>query len=178
MRDGILGLVLYLAHWLSPGDERVSIETEFNSRTEPNSVVFMCKMDASWNDQLEKLIDAGIPLKFKISYYSDKSDTVAFYRSLQFNMIDFTYSFIDSSAGKTNRSHPYPMVLLAFRDFCSWKIIIPYDATTCKVEARILPSRAEQLNRYVDMSKIWGRQEVFSVFNPSEKMKKGSKHHS
>jgi hypothetical protein len=178
MRDGILGLILYLTHWLSPGDDRVRIDTEFSGRTEPDKIVFICKMDPGWNDQLEKLIDAGIPLRFRISYYTDKSDTVAFYRSLQFNMIDFSYIYIDSTDTKNVRSHPYPMVLLALRDFCSWKIVIPYDATSCKVEAVILPSRAEQLNRFVDMSRIWGRQEVFSVFNPSEKMKKGSKRRS
>lgn len=172
MGDGLLGLLLYLGSWLSPEAERASLDTRFDRFINNQNVSFTCQMDIAWNRRLEQLVDAGIPLRFKIISFTDKSDTSLFYRSLYFDVVKYTYTFIDSSELKVTKSDSYPLVHLVLRDFCRWKMEIPEDASSCRIEVQILPSRAEQLNRVVDMSRIWGRQKVYLRFDPQEKIRR------
>jgi hypothetical protein len=170
--DGIIGFFLFFAHWLSPETGKAAIEVDFPKNKSPDAIICKCKLDIAWNKQLEQLIDAGIPLYYKIYHFSDKSDTVSFYRSLHFNMVDYTYSYTDSTENFRKKSKPYSLVDLALRDFCRWEISIPKNASVCKIEVNILPSKAEQLNKVVDMSRVWGQQKVFTVFNPKESIHK------
>lgn len=167
MNDGIIGLILYLAHWLSPGTGVSEIDIAFLKKAENNTSIFQCRLESADNDQLEQLIDAGIPLRFKFTNTIDDQDTVCFFRTLQFEMIDFTYTWTDSSNGKSTCSEKYSLIHLAMRDFCKWKLTIPQNTQSCRIEVAILPSRAEQLNKVVDMSKIWGQQKLLRTFNPS-----------
>jgi hypothetical protein len=170
MNNGLFGLILYLAHWLSPGTGVSEIDIAFFKKVENNACVFQCKLESVDNNQLEQLIDAGIPLRFKFTNTFNDQDTLIFYRTLQFEMIDFTYTWTDSSNGKSTCSEKYSLIHLAMRDFCKWKLTIPQTTQTCRIEVSILPSRAEQLNKVVDMSKIWGQQKLVRTFNPSAEM--------
>lgn len=171
-RDGILGFFLFFAHWLSPETGKATVDIDFKKIQQPHSAVFVCKMDIAWNKQLEQLIDAGIPLRFKIYHTSDKSDTVVFYRSLHFNMGEFTYTYTDSSSINYKKSKSYSLIELALRDFCKWELIIPDNADICKIAVEILPSKAEQFNKMVDMSRVWGQQKIVSSFDLQKKITK------
>jgi hypothetical protein len=168
MRDGLLGLILFLAHWIAPDNSRVRLSADFIGMDSKSAYQFECKMDIGWNRQMEQLVDAGIPLHFNILHYSSKEDSIQFKRTLNFDMIRFTYKFTDSTSQKTVTSSEYPLIQLALRDFCTWKITVPSGATLHRVEVQILPSRAEQLNRMVDMSRVWGRQKIIIQFIPQK----------
>jgi hypothetical protein len=167
VRDGLVGFFLFFAHWLSPQTEKASIAIDFHDYRTPEAVIFKCKLDIAWNKQLEELVDAGIPLQYRILHFSDKSDTVYFYRTLNFDMVHYTYNFTDSTEKATRRSKDYSLIDLALRDYCRWEIEVPNDAGACKVDVTIMPSKAEQLNKMVDMSRVWGQQKVSIGFDPS-----------
>ncbi len=173
MRDGLLGLILFIGHWLSPETGTASISVEF-LKDETLSYQFLCKFDIAWNRQLEQLVDAGIPLRFNIHCFSDKSDTLRFTRTLLFDMVNFTYNFLDSAAGTVKSSESYKLVHLALRDFCKWKFSVSKDANLCRVEIAILPGMARELNRVVDMSRVWGQQKIFYQFAPKKMLKPDS----
>jgi hypothetical protein len=168
--DGIIGFLLFFAHWLSPQTGKASVDADYVKLREPHCIVFKCKMDIAWNTQLEQLVDAGIPLNFKICWLVNSPDTISFVRSLHFNMVDYTYHFTDSVTGILKSSSDYSLVHLALRDFCKWEIVVPDSAPFCKVIVLILPSKAEQLNRMVDMSRVWGQQHIAISFNPLDKI--------
>jgi len=167
VRDGVVGFFLFFAHWLSPETGKADIDIDFNNYISTESIVYKCKLDIAWNNQLEQLVDAGIPLCYKISYYTDKSDTVSFYRSLHFNMVNYSYKFTDSTEQSVRKSKSYSLIDLALRDFCRWEILIPYNSSACRVDVSILPSKAAQLNKVVDMSRVWGQQKVTTAFDPN-----------
>ncbi|MFW5774995.1 MAG: hypothetical protein ACOCW2_01780 [Chitinivibrionales bacterium] len=171
IREGILGLLLFFSHWISPGSEQAFVEAEKVSRADQHYVI-SCRMDLAWSRQMEQLIDAGIPLRFRMRVTSDQQDSSVFFRTLRFNIVNYTYSFTDSSSDEMVRSKKYPMILLALRDFCRWNVVVSNNTGQCRVEASILPSRAEQLDRFVDMSKIWGRQKVSCVVDPRQQVDK------
>ncbi|MFP4417017.1 MAG: hypothetical protein ACOC41_05160 [Chitinivibrionales bacterium] len=166
IREGILGLLLFFSNWISPVKEQASLEVEKISRADKHYVI-QCEMDIAWNRQLEQLVDAGIPLRFRMQV-SSRKDSSVFFRTLSFNLADLTYSFLDSSSDQTVRSRQYPMILLALRDFCRWSMVVSTSSGECRIEAAILPSRAEQLNRLVDMSKIWGREKLICIIDPQK----------
>lgn len=173
MRDGLLGLILFLGHWLSPETGKASIDAMF-LRRESQYIQFQCDFDIAWNRQLEQLVDAGIPLRFNIVHCTDLMDTVQFTRTLNCDMVNFTYSFIDSSKEGVVKSHSYKFIPLALRDFSKWNFHINHEANVCKIEVAILPGLAIQLNRVVDMSRIWGQQKVLCQFNVQDKINKSN----
>ena len=175
MFEGLFGLILYLAHWLSPEADRASLAVHFSGFTETRAVQFQTQMDIAWNRRLEQLVDAGIPLRFRILSFTDQSDTSLFYRTLYFDMVKFTYHYIDSSAGRVSRSEHFSLIHFALREFSRWEITVPQQATMARIEVHILPSRAEQLDRMVDMSRIWGQQKVIFQFDPREKLHRRSR---
>ncbi len=174
MRDGLLGLLLFISHWLSPETGRAGIDADF-IKNETQCHQFLCKFDIAWNRQLEQLVDAGIPLGFNILCSSDKSDTLQFTRTLNFDMVNFTYFFIDSTADLIKKSENYTLVHLALRDFCKWKFSITKNASICRIEIMILPGIARELNRVVDMSRVWGQQKIFCQFEPQKKIEFASR---
>jgi hypothetical protein len=171
IKQGVVGLLLFTGNWLSPGDDNAAIAVASMNLSSPAVWRVSVKMEMSLSRQLEELIDAGIPLNFRFTAISDKADTADIIRSLRCNVADLTYTFTDSSSANVTTSKKYPMILLALRDFSRWEFTMPYEAVACAVEAEILYSSVSQLNRSVDMSKIWGHQKLRCGFALKE-MKK------
>lgn len=175
MKEGLLGLFLFLGHWLSPETDKASLDAFF-VKNDVQYIEFQCQFDIAWNDQLEQLVDAGIPLRFNIVHYIDSPpDTIAFTRTLYCDMVNFTYFYVDSSETTLEKSHTYSLVQLALRDFCRWNFYIDKRAISCKIEAAILPGVALQLNRVIDMSRVWGQQKVFCQFSIQDKVSTNAK---
>lgn len=170
--QGILGLALFISHWFMPLSDRAKLDIGFDRYDKNGAMVFVCKMDPAWNEKLEQLVDAGIPLRFKFQSYGEGSDTTILVRSLHYNIAKYTYHVNDSNALGRRNSKQYPMVLLALRDYCKWEIKVPPAATHYRAEACILPSKAERLNKMVDMSRVWGQQRVYVNFEPQKIAKK------
>jgi hypothetical protein len=63
------------------------------------------------------------------------------------------------------------MILLALKDFGSWNFTLPAKARQCHAEAVILYSNVSQLNRSVDMSRIWGHDRLKATFALEEAKK-------
>ncbi|MBD3420856.1 MAG: hypothetical protein GF398_12120 [Chitinivibrionales bacterium] len=167
-RDGLFGLILFISNWLSPGGERPELLVSSVSMQD-RAYYIQAGMEIAWNKQLGELVDAGIPLRFKISAFPDEGDTISFVRSLMFDIAEYTYTFADTLVqpveDSTHTSKSYPQVLLALRDFCRWHFKLDESASACRLEAELLPSRAEQLNRSVDMTPIWGQRKIYKVIS-------------
>lgn len=168
IKQGVIGLLLFTGNWILPENENAALSVESIKRIAPAEYQVITKMEMSINKQLEQLIDAGVPLNFRFTAVSDIGDTVSMVRSLRCNVADLTYSFIDSSMSAAKTSKRYPMILLALRDFSKWKFTLPSKAASCNAEAEILCSRVSQLNRSVDMSRIWGHQKLKVSFTLEE----------
>jgi hypothetical protein len=164
LRDGFVGLFLVLGHWLAPVDERPELRADLGVLDHGRREV-QCAISMAWNNELEALIDAGIPLRFRFMGVSDAGDSVSIIRSLRCDVVTMTYCFGDTApiSGANSISKKYPQVLMALRDFSRWSFTISADAGTCRIEADILPSTASRLNRTVDMSAIWGQKKLTKV---------------
>ena len=92
-------------------------------------------------------------------------------RSLRCNVADLTYTYLDSSANEVKTSKKYPMILLALRDYSRLEFVVSAPATECTIEAEILYSQVSQLNRSVDMSRIWGHQKIKTTVTLAETKK-------
>jgi hypothetical protein len=171
IKQGVTGLLLFAGNWILPQDDNAALAMESIQKITPPAWEITLKMEMSLNRQLEELIDAGIPLNFRFTAVSDNADTVSVVRSLSCNVADLTYTFTDSSSEKVTASKKYPMILLAVRDFSRWKFRLPPGAASCAVEAEILYSAVSQLNRSVDMSRIWGHQKIRTTFALKEEKK-------
>lgn len=168
-KQGIVGLLLFAQSWFVPNQESAGISVESIRKVEKNNFEVHLQMNMALNSQMEQLIDAGIPLHFRIESESDAGNRSVFFRTLWFDLIKYNYHYVDSTEGLSRVSKDYPMILLAVNDFSKWEIMISGKATECMVEARLLPSRVKQLNRMVDMSKIWGQEKVNLSFQLSPK---------
>jgi hypothetical protein len=165
IKEGVLGFFLVVGLWLSPGKKaELSVPVV---RPAESGYVLQCVLDIAWNSEMGKVVDAGIPLRFKMSMYPDRGDTVAFIRSLRFDLADYSYTFTDSSiqnyADSLYRSKAYPQVLVALRDYTRWTFQAQRPLEECRVEVELLRSRAPRLNRTVDMSLIWGQRRLSTV---------------
>jgi hypothetical protein len=171
IKQGVIGLMLFAGNWILPQDDDAALAVESLQKITPPAWEITIKMEMSLNRQIEELIDAGIPLNFRFTAVSDSADTVSMVRSLCCNVADLTYTFTDSTSAKVTSSKKYPMILLALRDFSRWKFRLPAGAASCSVEAEILYSAVSQLNRSVDMSRIWGRQKIKTTVALKEEKK-------
>jgi len=166
LRNGFLGMFLVIGQWLSPGGERPDIEVTSVKRA-AGAYVVQCAMTMGWNDELEAMVDAGIPLRVKFGLYCEGGDSTVFVRTLRCDVADLTYAFSDSGAAGDRdaryASGTYPQVLLALRDFSRWTCTVPAGGRTCRIAAELLPSVATRLNRTVDMSGIWGQRSISRV---------------
>jgi len=160
IKQGVVGLLLFAGNWILPQEDNAALSMESIKKITPPAWEISIKLEMSLNRQLEELIDAGIPLNFRFTAVSDNADTVAMVRSLRCNVADLTYAITDSSAAQVTTSKKYPMILLAVRDFSRWKFRMSAGSSSCAIEAEILYSTVSQLNRSVDMSRIWGHQKV------------------
>ena len=157
--DGFLGLFMFFSHWLSPGVDkgeiRIAAVKELNDRS-----VLECVITFEWNDRMSDLIDAGIPLRFRILSYSDRGDTTLSIRTLSCDVGDYTYSFSDSlvvpTADSVYLSKEYRQIYRAVREYQHVTRSFTSSASAFQVEAVLLPSRVSHLNRSIDMSDICG----------------------
>lgn len=167
IKQGVMGLMLFAGNWLLPQEDDAVLEfVSVKELPAASASRVQLKMELPLNRQAEELIDAGIPLNVRLTAISDKADTVALTRTLRCNVADLTYTVSDSAETVARReSKPYPMILLALRDFGKWEFDLPAGAASCRAEAEILPSRVSRLNRSVDMSRMWGRQKIRATFS-------------
>ncbi len=166
LRSGFLGLFLVLGQWLSPGTHYADISVSSVSKS-ATGYLLQCDMQIGWNQELEALVNAGIPLRFRMGAYCSGCDSLVFVRTLYFDVVKTTYYFEDNYLGRlrdsTARSDTYPQVLLALRDFTRWQFVLCRRAESCRIEVELLPSRATRLNRTVDMTAVWGQRKIAKV---------------
>jgi hypothetical protein len=157
--DGILGLFLFFSHWLSPGGDSDKV-TIVSVRQSTGVYSVLCAISVDWNEQMKDLIDAGIPVRFHFRAFTTENDTLSCIRTLQCNVADYSYRFIDSVHGPHSdsamTSKRFEQLLVALEKFTQWEMRIPVKAKACRIEAELLPSRATRLNQKIDMSQVCG----------------------
>jgi hypothetical protein len=157
--DGILGLFLFFAHWLSPGvnDEAIRIASV---RPMAQTYIVSCVISIAWNEQMKDLIDAGVPVRFQLRTLTGAKDTLSRIRTLQCDVADYTYTFCDSLRGPqtdtTECSKRFSHLLIALEKFTQWETRVPIAATACRIEVELLPTSATRLHRKIDMSQVCG----------------------
>ncbi len=119
------------------------------------------KLNMAWNRKLEELVDAGIPFRLRVTLESDKNDNIQFFRTLHYNVLDYSYAYIDS-AGKQVQWSPqkYNLIHLALKDFGRFKFVVNNRASNCILKIELLPGWVSHLKRNVDMSQIWGKKSL------------------
>jgi hypothetical protein len=157
--EGFAGFFLFISHWLSPEALQEDIRIAAIKKLDEGYRI-ECAISITWNEQMSDLIDAGIPLRFRIAAYTNTGDTTAFIRTLVCDIETYTYAFSDSSlsprSDSVRISRSYNQMLIALRDYTRWSFDFGTHVKACLLEAELLPSRASQLNRTVDMSNICG----------------------
>jgi hypothetical protein len=157
--DGFLGFFMFFAHWLSIGNNQGEIRIVDIKQLESRTVL-ECVITFDWNERMNDLIDAGIPLRFRVESYSDRGDTTVSIRSLQCDISDYIYSFSDSlvvpPSASVFHSGEFNQVYRALREFQHVSRSFSQGAESFQIEAVLLPSSVSQLNRSIDMSDICG----------------------
>ena len=157
--EGFVGLFLFVSNWLSPGATQEDIRIGAIKRLGEGFRI-ECSIPIGLNDQMSDLIDAGIALRFRISAMPDTGDTIVFIRTLRCDISTYSYFFADTlvagDPGTVRTSRAYSQLLFALRDYARWTFDVGAGASSCRITAELLPSRASQLNRIVDMSNICG----------------------
>jgi hypothetical protein len=160
IKQGVIGFALYVGNWLLPANDDASISVVSIADNGRPACLVAVKMEMAVNPQLEELIDAGIPMRMRFSTITDENDSIVLYRTLFCNVASLKYHFSDSMETGVACSKEYPMILLALKDFCRWDFSVPRSAKECRTEIEILYSRVSQLNRTVDMSRVWGQKRI------------------
>jgi hypothetical protein len=160
--DGLIGLFIFFSNWFSPGENseeiKIAAASEFS-----RGYTIECVIKIHWNEQMSDLIDAGIPLRFMITSWSDVGDSAAFIRTLQCDISTYTYAFSDSirtperDKDSVYVSKEYSQVYRAVKRCCTWTCAFSKEAKKFYMLAELLPGWVSQLNRSVDMSEICGR---------------------
>jgi hypothetical protein len=174
IQQGFLGLVLFFSQWAVPAEGPSRLGVESVVVVSRDSLRVRCRMEFVLSKQVEELVDAGIPLRFRMTCVTDRSDTASFLRILTFDVADYTYTIADSMGSLSRISQKYPMILLAIRDFSRWEWVIPRSADMCRIEACILPSPVKQLGRSVDMSKVWGQKKASCLIDPAQQVREAA----
>lgn len=164
IKQGLIGLALFAGNWFLPANDDASLSVASITENGASSLRVSVKMEMALSPQLEELIDAGIPLNMKCTSITDKMDTIVVCRTLFCNVASLRYRYADSSKSKTAMSKEYPMILLALKDFCRWDFTVPRGATECRTEIEMLNSHVSQLNRTVDMSRVWGQKRIKTTY--------------
>ncbi len=157
LSDGLVGLLIFFSNWLSPGtnseDIKIVAAHEFANRYS-----IQCMIKINWNEQMSDLIDAGIPLRFVINFFSDRGDSTTVLRTLQCDIVTYKYSFSDTiiqpPSDSVFSSKKYSQIYRALRNYCRWTCSFSKDASRFNMEAELQPSWVSHLNRSVDMSEI------------------------
>ncbi|MBN1577330.1 MAG: hypothetical protein JW913_12300 [Chitinispirillaceae bacterium] len=157
--DGFLGLFMFFAHWLSPGNDRGEIRIEAVRELKTRSVL-ECFISFEWNERMSDLIDAGIPMRFRILSYSDRGDSTLSIRTLFCDVGEYTYYISDSlivpAIDSVYVSKEYRQIYRALREYRHVMRSFARSASYFQIEAVLLPSRVSHLNRSIDMSDICG----------------------
>ena len=157
--DGFLGLFMFFAHWLSVGSDEGEIRIAAVKELQTGTVL-ECVISFDWNERMNDLIDAGIPLLFRIESLSDLGDTTISIRALRCDVSDYTYSFVDSviipPAENVFRSRDFHQIYRALREYRHVTRSFSKGSSSFQMEAVLLPSTVSQLNRSIDMSDILG----------------------
>lgn len=164
IKQGVLGFFLFAGNWVIPSGGEAALSLQSIDRTDSLHYRVTARMDLAMSRDLETLVNAGVPLRFRFRAALDAKKELIFYRVLRFDVVSYKYAFSDSSAGEVRRSKTYPMILLALKDFCRIQFNIPHGFQRCRIEAEILSSRVSRLNRSVDMSRIWGQRRIATAF--------------
>lgn len=154
--DGFLGFFMFFAQWLSPGagegDIRIAAVKELSTYTS-----IECIISIEWNDRMIDLVDAGIPVRFSIASMSDKNDTVRTIRTLFCDVSEYTYFITDSLISRNDsvyHSKKFTQIYRAIKEYQHFERTFSKDATDLNVDAVLLPSQVNHLNRSIDMSNI------------------------
>jgi hypothetical protein len=168
IREGVLGLLLFTGNWFLPQDTHPTLAIEKIHKTKESAYEVTVVLDMALNQRIVQLVDAGVPLRFHYKAYTP-SDTISLFRTLSCNVLDYSYTFTDSGATFYKQSKRYPMILLAIRDMGRWRFSIEKSSSVCYVEMIMLSSMATQLDRKIDMSRLWGQQKITIAFSPAER---------
>ncbi|MBN1307381.1 MAG: hypothetical protein JXA18_05655 [Chitinispirillaceae bacterium] len=157
--DGFLGLFMFFSHWLSPGVDRGEIRIEAFRELKTRTVL-ECVILFEWNERMSDLIDAGIPLRFRVLSYSDRGDSTLSVRTLFCDVGEYTYYISDSliipAGDSVYVSKAHRQLYRALRDYRNLRRSFTRSASYFQIEAVLLPSRVSHLNRSIDMSDICG----------------------
>jgi hypothetical protein len=157
--DGFLGLFMFFTHWLSPGTSDGEIKIAAVKELQNHSVL-ECIISFEWDERMIDLIDAGIPVSFRIESYSDVGDTTRSVRTLYCDVSDYSYCFRDSLCNVTGnsicRSKKFNQVYRAIKEYRHFTRTFTNTASLLRIEAVLLPSRVSHLNRSIDLSEICG----------------------
>lgn len=155
--DGFLGLFMFFTHWLSPGTDdgeiRIAAVRELNNRS-----VLECVISYEWNERMIDLLDAGIPVSFKIVSFSNAGDTTRSVRTISCDVSDYSYSYRDSLYGGEKDSvfvsRKFSQVYRAIKEY--QRVVRSFNsaASEFQIEAVLLPSHVSRLKRSVDLSDI------------------------
>lgn len=175
VREGFLGFFLVLSSWfsVSQGDAELMVRAVQCSDT---TCAVVCAADLGWNEQMTQLVDAGIPVRFRIGITTDAADTIVFIRALQYDVADDAYRFVDSSVVASRdtvaQSKDYPQILIALRDVRRWTFLVSSRARIGHIEVSLLRSHVSRLNRTVDMTQVWGRKKLSTDFRMESRQRK------
>jgi hypothetical protein len=157
--DGFLGLYMFFAHWLSPGTDDGEIRIAAVKELQNHTVV-ECVISFEWDERMIDLIDAGIPVSFRIESYSDVGDTARSVRTLYCDVSDYSYYFRDSLCTQARDSimvsKKFNQVYRAIKEYRHVVRTFTNTTSVFRIEAVLLPSRVNHLNRSIDLSEICG----------------------
>ncbi len=171
LSEGLLGLFIFLSNWFSPANSseeiRIAAAKEFSL-----GYSIECAIKLDWNEQMSDLVDAGIPLRLKITSYSDRGDSLYILRTLLCDIGDYTYTFCDSLGTPLTdsvfTSRKFSQIYRAVREYSRWQYHLSKEATQFYMEAELLPSWVSQLDRNLDMSAIVGCRKFSRTFQRKE----------
>ncbi len=169
--DGLVGLFMFLSNWFSPGTDAGEIKIAAAQQFAQQYVI-ECVIKIPWNEQMSDVIDAGIPLRFKIQSNSDLGDSLSLVRTMQCDVSTYTYTYTDTIITPENDSiyvsESYTKIFKAVRETSKWSSTFSKQGKQFHMEVALLPSVVSQLNRTIDLSEIC-ECEKFSrdlIFNP------------
>jgi len=155
--EGLAGFFIFVAQWIFPAanseDVKIIAAEEFSY-----GYRVQYAFNIEWNDQMSDLIDAGIPLRFQIGASSNAGDSISFVRTLQCDIVSYTYTYSDTSlipqTDSVFVSEKYTQIYRVVRNFCRITCVFSTRAEKLHLDIRLLPSLVSQLNRKIDMSDV------------------------
>ncbi|MFP4522142.1 MAG: hypothetical protein ACLFQK_08360 [Fibrobacterota bacterium] len=155
---GAAGLAMVVWSWFTPPPS-AGIEI-VNIKSSNTSYIVSCRMNLGWNKKLEQILDAGIPLKMRYYSASGTDSIKTETRVLSFIIEDYSYRTSRIAKSDTVDGKSHDMVLFALKDFQRWEFSVPDTVKKCEIGAEVMLTRAPELGRIVDVSRIWGYKRI------------------